>query len=259
MKSFYSFLEEGVNDPAIFKAVFMAGGPGSGKSFVTGKSALTALGLKLINSDPAFEAALKKANLSPSNPEHVMSPKGQEARERVKQTIGKKLDLSTMGRLGLVIDGTGKDYDKISKQKEQLEKLGYECKMIFVNTSQDTALQRNKKRDRSLPDEDVKRMWSGVQNNIGKFQNLFGGEHTIVVDNNDDTDVEKVTTSTFKKISNWVKEPPTNHVAKKWIAQQKSGNTEGEGHYSGGKGQSHDGGTYKNTKTANHYSDYEGK
>jgi len=36
MKSFYSFLEEGVNDPAIFKAVFMAGGPGSGKSFVTG-------------------------------------------------------------------------------------------------------------------------------------------------------------------------------------------------------------------------------
>lgn len=224
MKSFYSFLEEGINDPAIFKVVFMAGGPGSGKSFITGKSALTALGLKLINSDPAFEDALKKANLSPSKPEDIMSPKGQEARERVKRTISKKLDLSTMGRLGLVIDGTGKDYDKISKQKEQLEKLGYDCKMIFVNTSQDTALQRNSKRDRRIPDIDVKKNWSSVQNNIGKFQNLFGGEHMIVVDNNDDTDVEKVTTLTYKKISNWVKEPPKNHIAKIWIAQQKSGN-----------------------------------
>ena len=27
-------IEEGVNDPAIFKAVFLAGGPGSGKSFI---------------------------------------------------------------------------------------------------------------------------------------------------------------------------------------------------------------------------------
>ena len=62
-KSFKDFvpLEEGVNDPAIFKAVFLAGGPGSGKSFVVGKSALTSFGLKLVNSDNAFEQALKKA------------------------------------------------------------------------------------------------------------------------------------------------------------------------------------------------------
>ena len=218
MLSFKQYLSEGVNDPAIFKVVFMAGGPGSGKSFVSGKTGLTSLGLKFINSDPAFEAALKKANLSPSSADDIMSPKGQEIRNRVKGTIGKKLNLATGGRLGLVIDGTGKDYAKIAKQKEELEKLGYECKMILVNTSKETALERNNKRDRSLPEKDVVNMWSDVQKNIGKFQNLFGGEHMIVVDNDKEVDIAKVTTSTYKKISTWVKEPPKNIIAKKWIA-----------------------------------------
>ena len=53
-------LEEGVNDPAIFKAVFLAGGPGSGKSFMVGQTGLTGLGFKIVNSDTAFETAIKK-------------------------------------------------------------------------------------------------------------------------------------------------------------------------------------------------------
>ena len=48
-------LYEGINDPSIFKAVFLAGGPGSGKSFVVGKTSLKALGFRLINSDDLFE------------------------------------------------------------------------------------------------------------------------------------------------------------------------------------------------------------
>jgi hypothetical protein len=37
MIKFSQYLSEGINDPAIFKAVFLAGGPGSGKSFIVGK------------------------------------------------------------------------------------------------------------------------------------------------------------------------------------------------------------------------------
>jgi hypothetical protein len=39
-------LQEGVNDPAIFKAVFLAGGPGSGKSFIAGKTGLGSFGFR---------------------------------------------------------------------------------------------------------------------------------------------------------------------------------------------------------------------
>ena len=57
MKTFQQ-LREGIYDPNIFKAVFLAGGPGSGKSFVVGKT-LGGLGLTIINSDEPFERYLK--------------------------------------------------------------------------------------------------------------------------------------------------------------------------------------------------------
>ena len=60
-------LLEGVNDPGIFKAIFLAGGPGSGKTFVAQKlfgipDGLTtsAGGLKLVNQDTEFEYLLNK-------------------------------------------------------------------------------------------------------------------------------------------------------------------------------------------------------
>ena len=65
MKS-YKQLIEGVYDPNIFKAFFLAGGPGSGKSFVV-RRATGGLGLKIVNSDTAFEKLLKKSGYKKSN------------------------------------------------------------------------------------------------------------------------------------------------------------------------------------------------
>ena len=219
MITFKRFLEEGINDPSIFKAVFLAGGPGSGKSFVVGQTALTALGFKLINSDDAFEAALSKAGLEP-NPENIFSPKGQELRGKAKALTGMKMNRAIEGRLGLVIDGTGKDYEKIKKQVDMLRQLGYSVMMLFVNTDVETALNRNRKRDRSLPDDTVKNMWNDVQKNIGKFQNLFR-DRMIVVDNSDGVDSRKILNSVYKRVATWSKTPPDNHIAKQWISQQK--------------------------------------
>ena len=60
-------LNEGIYDPGIFKAVFTAGGPGSGKSYVAGeifgipkKLNVSVSGLKTVNSDTEFEFFLKK-------------------------------------------------------------------------------------------------------------------------------------------------------------------------------------------------------
>lgn len=219
MLSFKTYLEEGVNDPAIFKAVFLAGGPGSGKSFVVGKTALQALGFKLINSDDAFEKGLKKAGLT-MDPEDIFSVQGQDVRAKSKALTGKKMERAVEGRLGLVIDGTGKDYAKIKKQVDMLRKVGYAVSMIFVNTDLDTALERNRNRARSLPDPEVEKMWKDVQKNIGKFQNLFRDRLTIV-DNSTSSDVERGTMSAYKKIMVWSKKPPENKIAAKWIKSQK--------------------------------------
>lgn len=220
IKSFDEFLVEGVNDPNIFKAVFLAGGPGSGKSFVVGKTALTAQGLKLINSDIAFEKSLEKAGLA-ATPENIFSDEGQSLRNRAKVLTNKKKKLALAGRLGLIIDGTGKDYNKIIAQKEALEKHGYDCFMIFVNTNEETAMARNAMRPRSLPDDTVSKMWHAVQDNVGKFQNLFKSK-MIIVDNSDGADANHNTMQAYKVIMKWLAKPVTNPIAKHWIDVQRS-------------------------------------
>lgn len=219
-EAFEEFLDEGVNDPSIFKAVFLAGGPGSGKSFIVGKTALTALGFKVINSDDIFERALAKAGLK-ATPEDIYSAKGQEIRGEAKALTSKKQDLALAGRLGLVIDGTGKDYDKIEKQAEKLKKLGYEVAMIFVNTDLGTAKARNRARARSLPDSEVETMWNGVQKNLGKFQNFFGSR-MYIIDNSEGSNFEGAVTSVYRKISAWSKVLPSNPAAKEWVASART-------------------------------------
>lgn len=219
MLKFSQFLSEGINDPAIFKAVFLAGGPGSGKSFMVGQTALTALGMRVVNSDDAFEAAMKKAGME-MDPENIFSVKGQDLRGKAKALTGRKQAMYLKGRLGLVIDGTGKDYEKIKKQSVELRRLGYDTAMLFVNTDLETAQQRNRDRARSLPDDEVKKYWDQVQNNIGKFQGHFG-RNFMVVDNSQGADWKAGTKKGYVWASKFAKRPPSAPVAKKWIKKEK--------------------------------------
>ena len=215
MKTFQQ-LQEGVYDPNIFKAIFMAGGPGSGKSYVQRRTT-GGLGMKLINSDDIYEKMLKDAGLE-TTPEDIYSDQGQEIRGRAKATTKRMQGNFLDGRLGLIIDGTGKDYDKIATQVAGLKNLGYDCYMIFVNTSLDTAQERKKQRKRTLPEKEVAAMWNAVQQNIGKFQRLFGNANMIIVDNNDAG--EDVFAKVWKRCMILVKKKVTNRIAKSWIAKE---------------------------------------
>ena len=225
MKTFndirFQDLKEGLYDPNIFKAFFLAGGPGSGKTFVT-RSAFGGTGLRMINSDNAFEVALKKNNLSLKMPEDESEAR-DIVRARAKATTGNIMDLSIKGRLGMVVDGTGRDYDKIKTQKAMLDQLGYDCYMIFVNTSLDVALERNSKRERSVPEYITRKSWEQVQSNIGKFQNLFGMGNMVIIDNSKDD--KELTTIIMDRCSKAVRRLLTNKVrsytAKRWMATER--------------------------------------
>lgn len=222
MKTFKQHLTEGVNDPAIFKAIFLAGGPGSGKSFIAGKTGLPALGYRIVNSDDAFEASMKKAGIA-LDPEGIFSDKGQELRGKAKTLTSKKQELYLKGRLGLVIDGTGRDIEKLKKQAKTMKAMGYDVAMIFVNTDKETALQRNRDRERSLPDAEVAKMWEIIQQNIGAFQTIFGKKNFLVVDNSDDKDYNKETLRAYRDAVKFTNKEPEAKVARDWIASQKKG------------------------------------
>ena len=117
-------LTEGVYDPNIFKAIFLAGGPGSGKSYVSGKT-IRGEGLKVVNSDDAFESLLKKAGLSLQMPDKEADLR-DPVRTRAKKLTAKRQANYIEGRLGLIIDGTAREYDKIARQSNDLKQLGYD-------------------------------------------------------------------------------------------------------------------------------------
>jgi predicted kinase len=230
-------ITEGVYDPGILKCVFMAGGPGSGKSYVASDlfginkkvvSNLSSFGLKVVNSDSAFEKLLKDNGIDPKdlakiekeNPELFDRITGdpEGIRGKAKALTKKQQDFYEQGRLGMIIDGTGDDYSKIAKKREHAMSLGYDCYMVFVNTSLEVALANNRKRDRTLPDNMVQQIWKDCQQNLGKFQSLFGAAKFRVVDNTLQT---PVTTEMKKVVAHFINTPLQNPIGKQWVDTQK--------------------------------------
>lgn len=219
MIDFQQYITEGVYDPNIFKAFFLAGGPGSGKSWVSART-LSGMGLKVINSDDTFAAALKKENMSLnfaiSDPEEVK--RRDEIRSKAKMRTGVQLKLALEGRLGLILDSTARDYARISNEARLMKNLGYDTYMVFVNTSLEVALQRNSMRDRVLPDAIVIQNHKTVQRNIGGFQNLFGLNNFVIVDNNKRK--EDVNPKVHKAIRRMINQKPTSPQAISWIKRE---------------------------------------
>ena len=230
---FVEMITEGVDDPGILKCIFLAGGPGSGKSFTAneifgvGKGAFNSVsagGLKIVNSDTAFENALKKNGISPKELGTIEKDSdlwdkiaGEEnpdsIRNKAKKLTQQQQAFYEAGRLGMIIDGTGDEVTKIKKKVERAEALGYDCYMVFVNTSLEVAQARNAKRDRTLPSELVTQIWKACQENLGKFQTMFSGRFVIV----DNTEYKPVSKSVQQQVDAFLRKPIYNQIGKKWI------------------------------------------
>ena len=214
MKTFQD-LQEGVYDPNILKAFFLAGGPGSGKSYVVRRTT-GGLGMRIVNSDEAFEKRLKDAGYS-LDTRKMADIERDRIRDVAKKTTKRLQQNYIDGRLGLIIDGTGREADKIIRQHRALKELGYDTHMIFVNTSLDVALQRNADRPRSVPEPIVVDSWKDVQNNLGKFSQHFKG-NLVIVDNNDAG--EDVFVQVFKQIRGLLRKPVKSPQAKQWVEME---------------------------------------
>ena len=214
------YINEGVYDPGIFKAFFLAGGPGSGKTFVT-QSAFAGTGLKLVNSDVKFERDLRKANLSLKMPDEEKYFRDR-IRQGAKEFVGKQMDQYLKGRLGMIVDSTARDYPSIQRQYNLLRNIGYDCYMIFVNTSLEVALERNRTRSRSIPEYIVQKSWKGVQANMGAFQKVFGHSKMLIVDNNkDDKELVTQTLNTASRfIRSRLRSKPETQIAMSWIKRE---------------------------------------
>ena len=232
-------LLEGVYDPGIFKAFFLAGGAGSGKSYSAEKATGSAAGkfqwddsmsklkpgkvgpygLKVVNSDEQLEYGLMKAKMSSNMKAYTSGDveRKELIRTKAKKVTKKREQLWVNGRLGLIIDGTAKDLTKLGIKKKALEDVGYDTYMIFVNTSIDVAIQQNNARARKLPDQIIRDTWNEVQGIKDQLANLFPGGFVEIVNNRAGEDVFR---KAFVEVGKLIKRPPTKPAAKMWIAHE---------------------------------------
>jgi predicted kinase len=235
-------IEEGVYDPGILKAVFTAGGPGSGKSYLAdvvfgvrtanakpffeNASFVGSNGLKYVNSDRFFERELGKLGINPKDLRDIADLPSDElwdivqsadepesARNIAKGLLQKLRGLYEQGRLGMLIDGTGGKFDKMVREKKLADAMGYDTYMLFVDTSLPVAIARDAGRSRTLGPELVEEIWQSVQDNKERFKELFGDNFSIVENSEFGPPPQEV----VNKLNKFVDSPVENPLGQAWI------------------------------------------
>jgi predicted ABC-type ATPase len=224
MQSLKLFLE-GRNDPSIFHAVFMAGAPGAGKSYVSDWMSLgPQLGYKVINSDMEFTRYMKEAGLTDDKGAVVLDPK-REYERGVIRTVAKRHTKSKqahamIGRLGLVIDGTGANAKKVMGQKKTLEALGYETAMVYVSIPLEASIESDRQRgldgERTIGPELVTQKFQQLDKSIPVLKKAFG-KMFFEIDNTVREKTPAIIRSVENIIKKWSKTMPKNKAAKTWI------------------------------------------
>jgi predicted kinase len=178
------------------------------------------MGLKVINSDTIFARALEKESMSlnfaQSDAKEIA--RRDDIRSKAKARTGVQLKLALEGRLGLILDSTARDVARIESEVSSMRYIGYDCNMVFVNTSLEVALRRNQMRARKLPDAIVIHSHKQIQKNIGQLQRLFRTNNFIIIDNNKVAD--DVNPAVYKAIRRMINRKPTSYQAVSWIKRE---------------------------------------
>jgi predicted NUDIX family NTP pyrophosphohydrolase/adenylate kinase family enzyme len=172
--------ELGTNSSKDSKAIFMAGGPGSGKGTLLSKIGAYDENMQVINTDDHFEPLLKAAGLSLDLDHPEREIRSQQGKLFVQaQNAAKEQTREFMkNRADIIIDGTAGSFINIRKAKERLEDAGYDVAMIYVDIPLEVSLARNEKRfeqgGRKVKPERVEKSWKAVNKNKEPYAGLFG-------------------------------------------------------------------------------------
>ena len=210
-------LEEGVNDPHIFKAIAMIGPMGAGKSTIA-RQLVGGSGLRSLNLDNFNELLIKQGKVVGGN----LTP---DQLERSWQLTQAQKGNWVNGRLGLLIDGSGRNVEGLVKPLLQLEALGYDTMVILVNVSLETSLQRQQSRaaqqaqqygtGRNVPADLAKSSYDQIQQNIPKLQQLYGNK-LLIINNEGAVDLTQEKTI----VDRFLSAPPSKPAAVEWIKSQ---------------------------------------
>ena len=164
------------------QVIFLTGAAGSGKTTAAknfGKNWV------IVNKDVEMEALMKKAGLPSDLNKLTREQRGKWRKiqeQASKNTLAEIKKLKEQGK-NIIIDDTGSSEAAVSRLKRELEKSGYESKMLLLGTSLEQSLKRNKARkQRTLTDVTVKNSFEALMGNKKRYKEIFKDNFTEATD-----------------------------------------------------------------------------
>ena len=187
-------IHENINR-GLFKAIFVTGGPGSGKDIVIREAIPESRAVEL-NSNQAYDYLADKQKLSEKTNDF--------RREAIRN------------RGPLIINGPADNIDKINHIKEELEELGYSTMMVFVNTTNEVSQERNTKLARMMVESIRYDKWSQAQKNKQLFAESFG--RFMQVDNTGSLEsIEEDISQTYLNINDFIEGKVYGDISLSWL------------------------------------------
>jgi len=169
--TFRQFVAESINDAGIFKAIFLAGIPGAGKSYAVTKLK-GPIAPRVVNTDRASELLAKRLgrHVTPADWDLIF-------RDRVHQLTKAALFNYLNGMLPLFIDGTSNDAANLLHRVGILESIGYDVGMVYLDTPLEVAKERVRRRasaiGREVSPEFIERVYATLPEHVAFYRNKF--------------------------------------------------------------------------------------
>ena len=187
-------LHENLNR-GLFKAIFVTGGPGSGKDIIIREAIAESRAVEL-NLKQAFDYLADKQKLSEKTSDF--------RREAIRQ------------RNPLIINGPADSAEDLMYVKEELEEFGYDTLMVFVNTTNEVSQERNTKLSRMMMESIRYDKWMQAQKNKELFSEKF--DDFIYFDNTGTLEsIEEDITNTYLNISKFLEGRILGDISLSWL------------------------------------------
>ena len=204
------YLQESINDKGIFKSCMMAGTSNSGKSWVITKITSGQIEPRIVNTDKFVEFYMDM------DPGYDWLKYGDQTKKLTKAQLFNYIN----SLLPLWIDGTSSNPNAVLRRKGMLQSLGYDVSMIFVDTPVETAIERNKKRNRVV-DEDflVKAYEQSMQ-----LKNYYASEFKVFTEilNGEGELTDEAILNAYRKMRGFFDGPLMNPIGQNLIKELKN-------------------------------------
>ena len=191
-------------DRGIFKAIFVTGGPGSGKDIII-REAIPEAGAVEYNLNQAFDYLSDKGRLAERNT-------GDMRLEAIRF------------RKPLIINCSADNIEKITYVKEELEDMGYSSMMVFVNSTNEVSKERNSRLSKMMVESLRYEKWQKSQENKKEFSEMF--KHFVTFDNTKPLDLmEEDITEIYKGVNHFIDYKSYNDISFSWLENRNTLNS----------------------------------